>query len=84
MIEREKLEEEIRQVAYELYLRSGCAPGRDLDNWLEAEKIVLAKYQMKSQEETPEILSQEKPKRKRICKKGEGSKGSCKGKGKKI
>ncbi|MGC9044855.1 MAG: DUF2934 domain-containing protein [Thermodesulfovibrio sp.] len=41
MIDRERLEEEIRQVAYELYVKSGCIPGRDLDNWLEAEKIVM-------------------------------------------
>jgi len=38
------LEEEIRLLAYELYERSGRAPGRDLDNWLEAERIVFEKY----------------------------------------
>jgi len=84
MMEREKLEEEIRQLAYELYQESGCAPGRDLDNWLEAEKRVLAKYQSQSKEEEREVLGEEKPKRKRVCKKAEISKGTCKGKGKKI
>lgn len=47
MIDREKLEEEIRRVAYEIYVQSGCIPGRDLDNWLEAERIVLEKYGIK-------------------------------------
>jgi hypothetical protein len=30
-------EAEIREKAHELYVRSGWLPGRDLDNWLEAE-----------------------------------------------
>ncbi len=29
--------------AYELYEKSGCVHGRDFENWLEAEKIVIAK-----------------------------------------
>lgn len=40
-MDREKIEEMIREVAYELYIKSGRVEGRDLDNWLEAEKIVL-------------------------------------------
>lgn len=40
------LREEISKVAYELYEKSGKA-GRDLENWLEAEKIVMAKYAKK-------------------------------------
>lgn len=68
MIDREKLEEEIRQVAYELYLKSGCIPGRDLDNWLEAERIVLAKYQTEQSSQCCEPEIEEKPKRKRVCK----------------
>lgn len=35
------LHEEIAKVAYELYEKSGRIEGRDLDNWLEAEKIVM-------------------------------------------
>jgi len=53
-MDRRVLEEEIRMVAYELYVKSGCIPGRDLDNWLEAERMVLAKYGMLSEEKTPE------------------------------
>jgi hypothetical protein len=30
-------EDEIREYAYHLYLQSGCIPGRDEDNWREAE-----------------------------------------------
>ncbi|MBI5587033.1 MAG: DUF2934 domain-containing protein [Deltaproteobacteria bacterium] len=40
------LQEEISKVAYELYQKSGKI-GRDLENWLEAEKIVMAKYAKK-------------------------------------
>ncbi len=37
-------QEEIRKVAYELYERSGMMPGREIENWLKAEKIVAARY----------------------------------------
>jgi len=30
----------ITKKAYDLYIKSGCKAGRDLDNWLKAEKIV--------------------------------------------
>jgi hypothetical protein len=30
----------IRMVARQLYEKKGCRPGHDLDNWLEAEKMV--------------------------------------------
>jgi hypothetical protein len=29
--------EDVREYAYHLYVQSGCVPGRDQDNWLEAE-----------------------------------------------
>jgi len=32
----------IAKKAYELYVKSGCKAGRDLDNWVKAEKIVKA------------------------------------------
>jgi hypothetical protein len=35
--------DEIAKVAYELYEKSGFIDGRDLDNWLEAERIVMAR-----------------------------------------
>ena len=36
--------DEIAKVAYNLYIKSGLMVGRELDNWLEAEKIVKALY----------------------------------------
>lgn len=38
------IKDEISKVAYEIFVKSGCTPGRDMDNWLEAEKIVMEKY----------------------------------------
>jgi hypothetical protein len=85
MINREKLEEEIRQVAFELYVKSGCIPGRDLDNWLEAENIVMIKYGLKSgQEEGQTAGEEDKPKKRGrgVCKKSTATK-KGKGRGKK-
>jgi hypothetical protein len=39
---RHPTEEEIREKALELYVRSGWLPGRDLENWLEAEAFLIA------------------------------------------
>ena len=36
--------DEIAKVAFELYEKSGRVDGKNLENWLEAEKIVKAKY----------------------------------------
>ena len=47
-----KRQEEIRKVAYELYERSGMMPGRELENWLKAEKIVTARYAEETSAET--------------------------------
>jgi len=35
-----QLHEAIRKKAQEIYEKGGRKPGRDLDNWLEAERIV--------------------------------------------
>ena len=35
------LRQRIAEKAYELYERGGCCHGRDLDDWLEAEQLVL-------------------------------------------
>ena len=32
----------ITKKAYDLYVKSGCKAGRDLENWVKAEKIVKA------------------------------------------
>jgi len=39
-----QLTEEIRKKAQELYEKSGRKPGRDLDNWLAAERIVRTQF----------------------------------------
>ena len=39
------MRDEIAKVAYDLYEKSGRAAGRDTQNWLEAEKIVRARYE---------------------------------------
>ncbi|HSE39782.1 MAG TPA: DUF2934 domain-containing protein [Acidobacteriota bacterium] len=55
---------EIAKLAYALYADSGCKEGRDLDNWIEAEKILAAqeKVQLKSADdlEFNEISPEEK------------------------
>lgn len=50
-------ENEIRKVAYELYERSGMIPGREVENWLKAEKIVMARYaeQAKTKADAPQV-----------------------------
>ena len=38
------LHQEIVKVAHNLFERSGRVEGRDLDNWLEAERIVMTQH----------------------------------------
>ena len=38
------MHEEIKKVAYELYEKSGRIGGRETENWLAAEKIVMARH----------------------------------------
>ena len=47
--------DEIAKLARELYEKSGRIEGRDLDNWLEAERIVMKRY--KEQERLEEESS---------------------------
>lgn len=67
MITLKQLEEEIRQLAYELYEKSGRVHGNDLDHWLQAERIVLSRYfgLREENEDKPiaEGASEEKPRR---------------------
>ena len=46
-------EQEIREFAYHLYVKSGCVPGRDLENWQEAESRLRAKHASGSAHERP-------------------------------
>ncbi len=45
--------DEIAKVAHELYEKSGSVHGRDVQNWLEAERIVLARYGKDTKKEKP-------------------------------
>ena len=58
------IKEETAKVAYELYEQSGCAQGRELDNWLKAEKVVAARTgQAVKKTEKPAVAAKiDKPK----------------------
>ena len=56
------LDDEIRKMAFELYEKSGKVAGRDLDNWLEAEKIIRARHGGETNPET-ELSSPSKKKK---------------------
>jgi hypothetical protein len=45
------LYEEIKKMAYELYEKSGCIDGREVENWLDAERIVLIRHASQDIEE---------------------------------
>jgi len=42
-IPQDQLSDMIRKKAYELYEKRGKKPGRDMDNWLEAETMIKQK-----------------------------------------
>jgi hypothetical protein len=44
---KESVQDKIARVAYELYEKSGCIHGKDIEHWLEAEVIVLGKKKKK-------------------------------------
>ena len=53
---------EIAKVAYELYEKNGCITGRDLDHWIEAERIVIARLAGKETKiEKGKVQSEKKP-----------------------
>ena len=49
------LHEEIAKKAFELYEKGGCIKGMDCENWLEAERIVLARHASQDIEEPDEM-----------------------------
>jgi hypothetical protein len=40
LLDRDELRRRTAEVAYSLYLRRGRGPGHDLEDWLEAERLV--------------------------------------------
>ncbi len=56
--------DEIAKLARELYEKSGRVEGRDLDNWLEAESIVMERYKKQEMlEEEPSSSTKKKSKK---------------------
>ena len=56
------LYEKIARIAYELYEKNGYIQGCDLDHWLEAEKIVMARLaEEEKKKEEKKIKSEKKP-----------------------
>ena len=49
MEENIDLRKEIAKVAYNIYEKRGGLQGSDLDDWLQAEKIVMQSYKTKSE-----------------------------------
>ncbi|MBI5560024.1 MAG: DUF2934 domain-containing protein [Deltaproteobacteria bacterium] len=45
------LQDEIARAAYELFEKSGWAHGRDVENWLAAERIVRQRYAEQAKKE---------------------------------
>jgi hypothetical protein len=54
------LYDEIAQMAYELFEKSGKVEGRDLSNWLEAERIVMARHRGEEKQEAESFSSPKK------------------------
>jgi len=54
--------DEIAKIAHELYEKSGRTEGHDIDNWLEAERIVMARYR---EQETLKAELSSSPKKKK-------------------
>jgi Protein of unknown function (DUF2934) len=53
--------EEIARRARALYEQSGCRPGRDLENWLEAEAQLMAARRAASTQSKPALREPSRP-----------------------
>ena len=67
------LRDEIANLAYELYINSGYIEGRDEENWLEAERIILARQRLEEPEEHQSQKKQVKRSRGKNNKKDESN-----------
>ncbi|OGF47901.1 MAG: hypothetical protein A2231_07500 [Candidatus Firestonebacteria bacterium RIFOXYA2_FULL_40_8] len=47
-VSKEKLLKDIEKKAYELYLKRNGTHGKDLNDWLEAEKIIKKQYKIQN------------------------------------
>ena len=62
MKKKKGIHDEITRVAYELYEKRGRADGHELENWLEAEKIVTEKHERHARETEQQVEVIKKPK----------------------
>jgi len=62
MKRKKGLHDEITRVAYELYEKRGRAHGHELEDWLEAERIVTEKHERHARETEQEAEVIKKPK----------------------
>ena len=53
------LHDEIASIAYELFESRGCVHGYDLDDWLNAERMVLGRHSGQDMEEPEEEGTEE-------------------------
>ena len=54
------MNDEIARIAYAIYEKGGRMNGYDIDNWLEAERIVLAQNSKKQEEVAAEVAVRKK------------------------
>jgi hypothetical protein len=62
MKRKKGIHDEIARVAYELYKKRGSVRGHDLEDWLEAEKIVMEKHETHARETEQGVDVIERPK----------------------
>jgi len=62
MKRKKGIHDEITMVAYELYKKKGGVHGHELEDWLEAEKIVTEKHGRHARETEQEVEVIKKPK----------------------
>ena len=55
------IHDEIEIEAYSLYVKSGKREGHDLENWFEAEKIVMGRHSAETEEAVVEEESHPEP-----------------------
>jgi hypothetical protein len=56
---KDDLYDEVAKLAYELYEKNGRIEGRNLNNWLEAERIVRARYAARENQGIGELVRRE-------------------------
>ena len=65
------LRDEIAKVAFELYEKRGRGGGSHLDDWLEAEKIVMARHSMSAEAKGKPLKAEKQKTRRRAQKEKE-------------